>query len=521
MTPKNIFIYLRNHQISLCLFVLIISLLYSATIGVFEFSDQPVTDFYSFFKTAGLWILVAYATSGVLAIMSTWRIIFAITFPILMSISSILCFLFISIGSRLTESSIEIALENDAEMWLTVITPGLICAMLLGLGLGVVISMVRWTGVKAYKKNQILLLIYGLATITIVMAISPKIRWTVGNRLPYSLYCCTSDYIENRKEAKTIRTTYDNTPVERAINAPDVIFVIGESLRADHLPMNGYDRNTMPLLSTDTLLINFSDLYSEFTNTNVSVPALLTRYSPKDPDASFSEQSFITLYKNAGYNTAWFANQNLTRYYSYFANEADTLIYCNDGKSIFHYDQSLDTDILLPFKEWYDKKDAEPRLAVIHTIGSHWWYPTHYTKEDAQFIPVVKHKEIAALNHDEIVNSYDNTIIATDRFLHQLKQLVAERNAVIFYISDHGELLGEDGRYLHDGAQPPLHLPASLVLYTTTYGQNFPVVIDSLRNSSSKRVDSKMTFHTVLRLGHLSTPVLNNDSTFLNPAGEP
>lgn len=122
--------------------------------------------------------------------------------------------------------------------------------------------------------------------------------------------------------------------------------MLGESLRADHLPMNGYSRNTMPRISADSMLINFGDYYTDFTNTNYAVPALMV----SDADRRLEDQSFITLFKKAGYNTAWFANQNLTRFYAYFANEADTLIYCNDGKSIMHYAPLLDSDMLPAFE---------------------------------------------------------------------------------------------------------------------------------------------------------------------------
>lgn len=505
-----------HRKIPLWLFSLIVCVVYCASITVIEFSDQPVDGIFSFTKTAMLYALVVTASWGLFALLGASRIIFAIVFPLLMAFSAAMGYFGLTIGSRLSETSIEIALGNDAEMWFSVITPGLATAILLGLATGIFFAWLRYKKVSSTPASRRVMAITGALIAIASMTVSPKISWTVGNRLPYSIYHCFNLYLKNKKEAASVRTTYEHTPAYAATNAPDVIFVIGESLRADHLPMNGYARNTLPEISKDTLLINFPNIYTDYTNTNIAVPHLMTRYSDSNPNHAFTDQSFITLFKNAGYRTAWFANQNLTKYYSYFANEADSLIYCNAGKSIFHYDRTLDTDMLTPFRQWINDSDSTPRLAILHAIGSHWWYPTHYTESDTKFTPVIKHKEIAGLSNEAIINSYDNTILATDRFLSELREIVGNRNAIIFYLSDHGELLGEDGCYLHDGNLEPLHRPAAFAIPTAAYATNYPEMIDSLRRYAPMPMSAMLTFHTLLGLGRISTPVLNPDSTFIS-----
>lgn len=333
-------------KLPLWLFWLIVCVIYCASVTVIEFSDQPVDGFYSLMRTGMLYGLVCLATASVLAVMCAWRVLFAALFPLLSAISGAMCFLTLSIGSRLSATSLEIAMENDAEMWWSVVTPALAVTVLLALALGIYLAVVRWRWVVPSPTPSRVLTIGGCAAAILIMTVSPRANWTVANRLPYSIYCSTADYLANRREAAVVRTTYDSTTVRADSVAPDVIFVLGESLRADHLPMNGYSRNTMPRISADSMLINFGDYYTDFTNTNYAVPALMV----SDADRRLEDQSFITLFKKAGYNTAWFANQNLTRFYAYFANEADTLIYCNDGKSIMHYAPLLDSDMLPAFE---------------------------------------------------------------------------------------------------------------------------------------------------------------------------
>lgn len=509
--------YCERGGMSVWVFALLTTILYCCSVTLIEFSDQPIADIHSLMKTALLYGLVTAFTFGLFCFLSVWRMVYIIVMPLLMAFSAVMNYLTLTIGSRLSETSIEIALGNDAGMWWSVITPGLVASAIFGLAVGVIFSIVRVRYVKSSRNTRLWMGAGGLAMAVLAMTASDKIAWTVGNRLPYSIYYCFREYVKNKREAKSVRSTYDSTAVTAPADAPDIIFIIGESLRADHLPMNGYHRNTLPGVSSDSLLINFSDIYTPFTNTNIAVPHILTRYSAGNPEAAYSDQSFISLFKRAGYKTLWIANQNLTEAYAYFAYEADSLEYANSGKSIYHYDQTLDTD-MLPILERYlsNKTDSAPHLIVMHAIGQHWWYPTHYTEEDTQFRPVVGHKEIAALSDEAIINSYDNTILATDRFLRGVQRIISDRNAIIFYISDHGELLGEDGCYLHDGDQAPLHRPACFMLPTPKYASKYPELIDSLRRSSKRRGESTLTFHTILRLGRLSTSVLNPDSTLMN-----
>ena len=60
---------------------------------------------------------------------------------------------------------------------------------------------------------------------------------------------------------------------------------------------------------------------------------------------------------------------------------------------------------------------------------------------------------MASCTREEIVNAYDNSILYTDYFLSEaialLKANTPEFQTTLFYVSDHGESLGENGLYLH------------------------------------------------------------------------
>lgn len=503
-------------SISLPLFILILGAVYCLTVSIIEFHGVPITDTYSLMTNAIQWGIVSFCTFGVLALLSASKWVFAFTFPVIAIVSGVMCYFNLTIGTRLTPVSIEIAMVNGLDMWWTMISGELIVLILLFALLVTFIIIYRWKYVRTDCRTQLITAIVGLAVTLLPIFAVKRFYAAVTGRLPYSIYYATKEYLINRQEISKHRSTFDNVKVEAPDSVINVIFVLGETLRADHIPMNGYERNTMPLLSADTAVISFDRIYSEYTFTDRSVPHIMTRADSLNPDIAFSEQSFITLFKNAGYKTIWIANQDITDAYTYFAHEADSLIYGQAHRSFYSYTPWLDSDLLEPFTNWYDTKDGK-KLAVIHTIGSHWWYPTHYTPEQAIFKPEITHKDVKGLSAEAMINSYDNTIIATDRFLYDIIERIKDDNSVLFFVSDHGEGLGEEGVFLHAADVEPLHRPACLIWYSSKYAAQYPEKVVALRANANMATSTDAIFHTIIELAGLKTPALKpSQSLFYN-----
>lgn len=497
---------LNIRDISLFHFWLIISLFYCVTIVGIEFNSVPISNFYSMVSTFMQWLTVSVCTSGLLLLLSLSRIFFAITFPILFIFSSVICYYNLTVGITLTAVSIEIALVNDSTMWMSVVSPLLICVIIISGIISFLAVYFRWKYIKV-SQSEFWIGLVSAFLLSSLHVIIPRINGPVTERLPYSIYYAFDKYFGNRAAVRENRQTYVNTECILSTTPPDVILVLGESLRSDHIPQNGYKRNTMPRLSRDSSVISFPNVYSSYTHTYVSVPHIMTKADPINTDAAYSEQSFITLFKKAGYTTAWFANQDLSDSYSYFAHECDSLYYCNAAKSTYSFNKWLDADLLPLIRNWINDKNLSymPKLAVIHSIGSHWWYKSHYTDRQTVFLPDADNKEMASLTQEQIINSYDNTIIATDDFLADLFTLIKDRNVIVLYISDHGEALGEDGFYLHGGDCKPLHHPACLVWSSSLYAETFSNIIKALKNGRYNGHTSEAIFYTMLEISDIRT----------------
>lgn len=226
------------------------------------------------------------------------------------------------------------------------------------------------------------------------------------------------------------------------------IFILGESARAKNFSLNGYSRETNPLLKTQNIF-NFNNFYSCGTITNVSLPCMFSSYSRKEYSLDKydnTENLLETIAKN-DFKVEWYDNgmgsQGVTRNVKeiilgdfYSSNYDDVLLKAMPSK------QKLESE----------KKDL---FIVLHQRGSHGPdYNNRYPKEFQKFLPVCNNVTLKSCSTESIINSYDNSILYTDYIINYtisyLKELGNESyQTAMLYTSDHGESLGEYGLYMH------------------------------------------------------------------------
>ncbi|OJU49090.1 MAG: hypothetical protein BGN96_00495 [Bacteroidales bacterium 45-6] len=331
----------------------------------------------------------------------------------------------------------------------------------------------------------------------------------VSERMPYSIYYNITRYFEEKHIAAETRTTFSKIPVLCKEDTLTVVFVVGESLRSDHLQLNGYDRKTTPLLAKDSAVTSYPHIYTQPCYTHTSVPRILTRADSIHPEKAYEEQSFITLFKRAGFHTAWIANQESVSTYVYFMKECDTLAYANRGKSLYQFGKWLDGDLLPYYKKEMQRRNSPKKLIILHTIGSHWWYNARYPDTYRKFAPVISSRVVSSCTKEEMVNSYDNTILYSDYVINEFIKDLRNENAVLFFLSDHGEALGENGHFLHADDYPSLHNPASFVWYSPKYFRNHPEKICNLKKNREKKYTTDYLFHSILDAAGIDCAVVN------------
>ncbi len=229
-----------------------------------------------------------------------------------------------------------------------------------------------------------------------------------------------------------------------------VVLLIGETSRAMNYSLDGYQRNTNPLLSKQPV-ISFMNFRSCGTATDVSVPCMFSELprAQFNMDTARKREGLLDVLKHAGIALLWKDNDEGCKGVCDRIPHEDVTA-TNDPK--FCSEGMCHDGILLNKLDSFlqGNKDA---LLVLHLVGSHGPnYYQRYPKQFRVFTPTCDERDIQNCNHQSLVNSYDNTIVYNDYIvssvIDMIKQL-KDKNTALIYLSDHGESLGEGGYYLH------------------------------------------------------------------------
>mgnify|MGYP000474675163 FL=1 len=332
------------------------------------------------------------------------------------------------------------------------------------------------------------------------------------NRLPYSIYFSTVKYFQKPniklKEVKEqVYTEEDNL---------HIILVVGESVRADHLSLNGYDRITNPLLSKQDNLVSFANVYTPYTFTAQSLPHILTDKSINNKEKKQTVTSLYSVLNKASFSTEWIGNQTLEKSYR-------DIIYSNKKKVIidkFHSFLSFKKEKDLALLRYFSANDSFKgnKLTSLHMIGSHWYYNSRVDSSFYRFNPVISSKYLGSLKKEELINSYDNTIVYLDYFLNELieRLKISSKKTLLIYISDHGETLGEDGKWLHAQEHNASKNPAMLVWYSDNFKSNYPLKINHLISKKNDSISTDFLFHSILDIGAFENYKFKKNQSIFN-----
>lgn len=298
------------------------------------------------------------------------------------------------------------------------------------------------------------------------------------------------------------------------------ILVLGETARYDHLGINGYARNTTPLLAKQTNLISYDSTFSQANLTTYSLPLILSRATANNNHVAYMEKSIVGAFQEAGFASGYINKQQPTNI------EARILKNCNYP---FQYNKTIDIDGNYD-QEMVDKLAQfvadTAQFFVLHTLGNHFRYELRYPKEFAVYQPVMgnsfSYSMINESNKDKFVNAYDNAILYFDFVMNKLIEYVDSLNrpAVIVYISDHGESLWDDDRKLslhgsYEIAKHEFHVPM-LIWYSNQYQSKYPDKISHIKQNKAKRLSSDVIFYSMADLAGI-TELVDSTKSICSP----
>jgi lipid A ethanolaminephosphotransferase len=171
-----------------------------------------------------------------------------------------------------------------------------------------------------------------------------------------------------------------------------------------------------------------------------------------------------------------------------------------------------DVGMLTGLPAYIDAQHGGDIVIVLHQMGTHGpAYYKRYPEAFEKFTPVCKTNQLENCTDAEIGNAYDNAILYTDYFLSQvialLKAYDGKFETAMYYMSDHGESLGENGLYLHGlpymlAPETQKHV-ASIMWFGASYEVNRQATIAK----ANDEISHDHYFHTVLSLMEIQTDV--------------
>ncbi len=255
---------------------------------------------------------------------------------------------------------------------------------------------------------------------------------------------------------------------------PTIVVVMGESLTYSHMSLFGYGRQTTPWLDSQRNDVNFVAMpaIAGGVSTKVSLPTFFNvlREPGNIQHLVRYETNLLKLAKARGMSTHYISAQNANLATYAGVEFADELVTHENLGANYETEQDF---ALLPYIERIDM--GRPNFFVLHQRNSHGPYEeSSLRRYDAWPMPKDADRKRYA------VDSYDNSIRSTDAFMHQLWTGLKQRArgpVYLFMTSDHGEMLGEGGRFGHNALTPEvIRVP---FLFGAIHGD--PAVVERIR----------------------------------------
>jgi len=472
-------LYDREISLSYLIFIVALYLVATANIGFFE----QVLAVYPFSTNMGFILSITGLLFGLMWLVLQLLCYRPIAKPVLIAllITAAVCGYFTDAYGTIFDTNMLInSLETDQAEAMGLFAPSMVIrVLLLGVLPAFIISKIRlkrstWQR-SILQKTATLILSVALIAVCILpfgdqyasfFRQHKQVRSYANPITPiYSTIKLGENYVDELRRPDTM--TLHATDAKRVSPANSVdgsgkpklmVFVVGETARADHFGLNGYTRNTTPLLSKQSDLYSFKDAVSCGTSTAYSIPCMFSYANRADYDidtAKYNENVLDTLSKQ-GINVIWRDNNSSSKgvadrvtFEDY--KTADTNpncdVECRDIGMLDGFDKLVKSGSS-------QKEMPKDTLILLHQMGNHGpAYYQRYPKAFETYNPVCMTNELSKCDAQSVINGYDNAIRYTDYFLNNvidtLKPYEQDYDVVMVYISDHGESLGENNIYLH------------------------------------------------------------------------
>lgn len=327
---------------------------------------------------------------------------------------------------------------------------------------------------------------------------------------------------EEVKAFQELKTKFKKENIQIEVKATELtapqtyLLIIGESANRNHFSLYGYKRKTNPLLTLRNDLFVFDNVVSAYSHTLTSVTNSLSEANLENGIKAVGGANLTEVFKAAGFKTFWLSNQSPLGIWdnliTLFAEQSDRVDFVNiSSNSSFenNYNESYDSRLFEPLAKALSDT-AKNKFIVLHLMGSHSTYNKRYPQEFAIFRDNTSSKT-------QLISEYDNSILYNDFVVDSMLKLLtdysasSQANAVMLYISDHGENVYDGGDYAgHDYVEklPKSHVEIPFLLWLSPqYKISFPSKTIQIQERVHASFVTDDLFHAMIDLGNLHTGI--------------
>jgi len=297
-------------------------------------------------------------------------------------------------------------------------------------------------------------------------------------------------------------------PREISFDSPNIVLIIMDSVRHDHLPHYGYERITTPFLNSKSKeLLKVDVCYTQANGTSLALPSLLMGKYPAI-QTTVPKWNLFSYLKKEGYKSAVFSSMDLRwgsgwqkQVLDYFKDDGVEKVFhaaevpeeyrhLGFSKTIYNYGVD-DGFTAAAANKWLETAKA-PFFLIIHFHSTHYSYevPEKYVK----FKPVPKLPFRSAPPWTPMLNAYDNAIYRVDDAIAEVFWKMESKkfldNAIVAITADHGESFDEHpGSYYHMTSVYETQVRVPLLFYFGRKNTKAKILVEEGKNRITGLVD--------------------------------
>ena len=314
---------------------------------------------------------------------------------------------------------------------------------------------------------------------------------------------------------------------------PFIIFIIGESESRHFMGIYNPKYDSTPLcnkLIESGNMFAFTDTISMKSSTAQVMTPLLSFMDNSTETTEFTKfDPLVDVFTKAGYQAFWISNhEKITKdlsYATYMSTRCNYSTFTSKSAgNVEHISRlCLKDEVILPVLDKYINNQVpqkEKNLFCFQIMGSHIRYkdrvPDNFNKFQYTDVKEDKLNEI----QKKTVAEYLNTIYYTDYIINEIISRFADKDAIMVYVSDHGEEMWQSGFVGHGPTSVSkymIEIPF-LIWVSDKFKEKRLEKIQSIKESINKPFMTDNLTHVMLDLANIETKQYDPTKSVINQA---